>query len=70
MRTTDTERPTIPASLIEPLVKYMAAHNIERVDVRLDEAESLEQRVVLTDDEAPDSLSRDAGVMVVVKVNR
>lgn len=68
MTTTDIEHRPIPAALIEPLVKYMEAHAVARVDIRRDGDEPMRQQEVLTDDEVPDSLSRDAGVMVVVKV--
>lgn len=68
MTTTHTERPAIPAPLIEPIVQFMADNDVERVDIRRDASEPLIQHEVLSDNAVPESLSRDAGVMVVVKV--
>jgi hypothetical protein len=68
MTTTHIERPAIPAPLIEPIVQFMEDNNVERVDIRRDGSEPDIQHEVLSDNAMPESLSRDAGVMVVVRV--
>jgi hypothetical protein len=73
MAKTDTERPGIPAPLIRPLVEFMESHGLDRIDIRLDAAAPEDELVVqevLGDNALPDSMSRDAGVMMVVKLDQ
>lgn len=72
MTTAQTVRKSMPEGLLRAIRTFMAENDVERIDIRrapgdAEPEESIDHlRVVMSDDETPESDRRDAGCFIVV----